>query len=156
MNGTTKTLGLAGAVLAVGMLVTSVDGLAQTADKFRIAPAASEKAAPVLLQTERLDVDDDGTMDIVAYYDVDGDGSVDSEVIDLGGTGEADIIAIRCDADGDGRADDWAVVDAKTEEVRAALIDGDDDGETELVSYGTGEPEPIGGESPIVRTSNIH
>lgn len=155
MNGRfLKATFAASALLAITFVCAPADAAGQNGAA-RVAPETT--AEPVLLKIERLDVDDDGKIDAVAYYDVDGDGIVDSEVIDIGATGTATILAVRCDADGDGRDDDWLVIDAASEQVRAALIDGDDDGETELVSYGDGITEPIPSErTQIVRTTNFH
>lgn len=113
-------------------------------------PAAHGSAEPALLRSEQQDLDGDGTLDTVAYFDSDGDGGVDSEVIDLGSTGEADIVAVRCDGDNDGREDDWVVVDAKTEVARAVLLDENDDGNVDQVAFADGRREPIGSE-PIFR-----
>lgn len=101
------------------------------------------KKDPVLLKKESVDVDNDGKMDVVSYFDSNGDGVVDAEAIDLGSTGTVTVLAIRCDADGDGREDDWAVVNAETEEITAALIDADDDGEADAVAYGDGKREAL-------------
>jgi hypothetical protein len=104
---------------------------------------ASAGGDPVLLQKEKADVDGDGTTDLVSYFDTDDDGAVDSEVIDLGSTGKPTILAIRCDADADGRYDDWLVVDAVSEEPRAALIDANDDGDVDKVAFADGSSEPV-------------
>jgi len=99
----------------------------------------------VLLGKERADIDGDGTVDTVSYFDTDGDEAVDSEVIDLGSTGKASIMALRCDADADGKFDDWLVVDAASEEPRAALIDTNDDGDVDRVAFADGTSEPVDG-----------
>jgi hypothetical protein len=105
--------------------------------------ASSDTKAPALLKKETTDVDNDGKMDVVSYFDSNNDGVVDAEAIDLGSTGTVTVLAIRCDADGDGREDDWAVVNASTEEVTAALIDANDDGEADAVAYGDGKREAL-------------
>jgi hypothetical protein len=105
--------------------------------------AVSKDAKPVLLSKESSDVDGDGKADTVSYFDMDKDGSVDSEVIDLGSTGKPSIVALRCDADKDGKFDDWLVVDAETEQARAALIDGNDDGDVDRVAFADGSGEPV-------------
>jgi len=105
--------------------------------------AVSKDAKPVLLSKESSDVDGDGVADSVSYFDLDNDGAVDSEVIDLGSTGTASIVALRCDADKDGKFDDWLVVDAETEQARAALIDANDDGDVDRVAFADGSGEPV-------------
>ena len=112
--------------------------------------ASNRSAAPVLLQKESLDVDDDGKVDTVAYFDNNNAEIVDGEAIDLGSDGKVDVLAVRCDADRDGKSDDWLVVDAESEEIRAAMIDANDDGEVESVLYADGRrdslPAGAGGE----------
>jgi len=105
--------------------------------------AVSKDAKPVLLSKESSDVDGDGVADSVSYFDMDNDGAVDSEVIDLGSTGKPSIIALRCDADKDGKFDDWLVVDAVTEEARATLIDSNDDGDVDRVAFADGTGEAV-------------
>lgn len=105
--------------------------------------AVPKDAKPVLLSKESSDVDGDGVADTVSYFDMDNDGSVDSEVIDLGSTGKPSIVALRCDADKDGKFDDWLVVDAETEQARAALIDGNDDGDVDKVAFADGTDEAV-------------
>lgn len=172
MGTVIRSVGLAGAgtLLAIGIVLNPVESTAQngaggaTQNQLREVPAPAlpgfesrgDDSRPSLMKIERDDVDEDGVVDVVAYYDVDGDGVVDAEVIDLGATGVADILAIRCDADEDGREDDWAVVDAKTQEIRAALIDSNNDGETDAVSYGNGETEPLPGGETLVRARHFH
>jgi len=115
-------------------------------------PVAKEGAKPKLLSKETSDVDGDGTKDLVSYFDSDGDGHVDNEVIDLGSTGTPSIIAVRCDADGDGRFDDWLVIDAASEEPRAALVDANDDGDVDRVAFADGTSEPVeGGQTELFR-----
>jgi len=103
----------------------------------------NKNAKPELLSKEKSDVDGDGIDDTVSYFDTDGEDGVDSEVIDLGSTGKPSILAIRCDADHDGRYDDWLVVDAKTEQPRAALVDSDDDGDVDRVAFADGTTEAV-------------
>lgn len=110
---------------------------------FRVDVPKSKGGAPVLLSEEKSDVDADGKVDTVSYFDTDSDGVVDSEVIDLGSTGTASVLAIRCDADGDGKYDDWLVVDAESEQAKAMLIDANDDGEVDKVAFADGSSEPV-------------
>jgi hypothetical protein len=114
-------------------------------------PSPEGVAEPVLLKKEILDVDGNGVEDVVAYFDTDSDGVVDGEAIDLSSDDVVDVLALRCDADDDGRNDDWVVVNAKTEEIRAAMIDDNDDGVVESVLYANGRREalPVNGEGTI-------
>ena len=53
---------------------------------------------------------------------------------------------------GDGREDDWAVVNAATEEITAALIDANDDGEADAVAYGDGKREELPTAVGVIRS----
>ena len=158
----TANIGAAGAALALGLICfIPSTGAADVkhAARHDAAPRAHAKLSPsferaadpkgeatvepVLMRTDNEDVDGDGKSDTIAYFDIDGDGTVDSEVIDLGSTGTASIVAIRCDADHDGRKDDWLVVDAVTNELRATLLDTNDDGEADKVKFLDGGVEAI-------------
>jgi hypothetical protein len=148
INRAYSRFGLA-AIFAVCVAATGLIAEAQIA-----APGQSVDAktpTPVLMKKDSVDVDGDGTMDAVSYFDSNGDDIVDAEAIDLGATGTVDVLAIRCDADGDGRTDDWAVVNAETEEVTAALIDANDDGEADAVAYGDGKRESLPVATSIIK-----
>src|SRR5438105_1527923 len=109
-----------------------------TADGPADVIAALSEAGPLrltLLRKETADVDGDGEPDTIAYYDTNGDGVPDVEIVDLGSTGKPTVIAIRCDVDHKGHANDWAVIDAASGEVRAALLDTDGDGEVDTVEF---------------------
>src|SRR4051794_11220157 len=59
-------------------------------------PKAEVKSGkPVLMKKEQLDVNDDGKLDTVGYFDSDNDGVCDAEAIDLGSTGHVSILAMR-------------------------------------------------------------
>jgi hypothetical protein len=145
-----KVAGIGIRVVFAGVLATTGIGMAMASGD------PVKPTEPTLLSLEREDVDGDGKIDVIAYYDGDGDGVVDSEIIDLEGTGEADIMALRCDGDGDGRTDDWVVVDVKTEEARAMLIDEDNDGEVDEVAYADGSREPVGGQADQFRPARYN
>jgi len=146
-------------VLGFGILCSAILLAGATGVVLAQSPAAQPSVTPgsvhaelggkvatgnlVLLKKEQLDVNDDGVLDTVAYFDSDGDTVVDGEAIDIGSTGHVSVLAIRADADNDGRSDDWLVVNADTEEVRAALIDGDNDGQADSISYADGKSTPL-------------
>ena len=145
-----RVAGLGIRVMFAGVLATTGIGMAMAGDPVAASPE------PTLLSLEREDVDGDGKIDVVAYYDGDGDGVVDSEIIDLGDTGQADILALRVDGDGDGKVDDWVVVDVASEEARAMLIDSNDDGEVDEVAYADGSREPVGGGNDLFRPARYN
>ena len=113
------------------------------------ASAADAKPeAPVLLLHESVDVDGDGVEDSVSYFSSREDGALDAQSIDFGSTGKISVLALRCDFDKDGKEDDWMVVDPDTEELKAVLLDKDDDGEADLVDLGHGQTRPFHGHAP--------
>ena len=131
--------GLFAAALGAGAMVA----VTQTKSSHDPSLAGAGKSQPVLVRKESQDVDGDGTPDVVAYFAEKEGGSVVAEAIDLGSDGIADVYAIRTDADKDGRADDWVVVNARTEEVRATLIDTDGDGDVDTIAFADGRRETI-------------
>jgi hypothetical protein len=144
----TIALGLTGILAAIIGAGSATATIAKDGTYGKVTATANEqatnaKSAPVLLRKEVSDVDGDEKEDTVAYFDSDSDGVVDGEAIDLGSNGQVDVLAVRCDADDDGLEDDWLVVNAETEEIRAAMIDEDNDGVVEAVQYGNGRRQAL-------------
>jgi len=110
--------------------------------------AESEEANPVLLMQEKVDVDGDGLDDTISYFSDRPNGPLEAQSIEFGAPGKIAIVAVRCDYDRDGREDDWLVINAVTEDVKAALVDTNDDGEVDLVDLGNGRTEPFQGQGP--------
>jgi hypothetical protein len=110
--------------------------------------AEVETREPVLIFQQTVDINGDGKDDVVSYYSSRPDQTLDAESIDFGSTGRLSVLAVRLDFDGDGKDDDWIVVDPATEDVKAALVDTDDDGEVDTVDLGGGRREPYHGRTP--------
>lgn len=133
------------------LLVTAFDGYAQSGPGGAVraeTPTATAKKTPVLLHRESVDVNDDGVKDSVSYFSSRDDHAFDAQSIDFGSTGRISVLALRCDFDTDGKDDDWMVVDPDTEDVKAVLLDKDDDGEVDLVDLGNGRTEAFYGHGP--------
>ena len=137
--------------LAFVLLVTAAAVAAQSGS-FRAGgrqtPDVRTTKTPVLLLHESVDVNGDGVTDSVSYFSSRADRAFDAESVDFGSTGRISRLALRCDFDEDGKDDDWMIVDPDTEEVKAVLLDKDDDGEADLVDLGHGHTEPFHGRGP--------
>jgi hypothetical protein len=109
---------------------------------------STSERTPILLLQEKVDVDGDGLDDTVSYFSSRPDGPLDAQSIEFGAVGKMSVLAVRCDFDQNGSDNDWLIVDPDTEDVKAALVDTNEDGEVDQVDLGNGRTEAFHGRGP--------